>query len=127
MILEAAREQPQSEAKEAQITAILPMELVHPIIPHGTNAEIHDPEIGQARCDQQAPQTLWVAEMTLMDVEPTTFLIREEGLDLRPFFIQLHGSVQIIQIGDQIDRFLEWKLPEGKDADRAILFCGHPR
>ena len=48
MILKAAREQPQSQAKAAQITAILPMELVQPIIPQSTAAEIHNPEIGQA-------------------------------------------------------------------------------
>ena len=46
MILEASGQQPQSEAKETQIAAILPMPLAHPIIARGTDAEIDDPELG---------------------------------------------------------------------------------
>ncbi|MDQ2995842.1 MAG: hypothetical protein M3R61_02125 [Chloroflexota bacterium] len=62
-----------------------------------------------------------------MDLEPATFLIREERLDLRALFIVLHRRVQIIQIGDEIDRLLERQFPDREDADRAILLGGHPR
>ena len=65
--------------------------------------------------------------MTFMDVEPTTFLIRKERLDLGAVFVVLHGRVQIIQISDELDRFLELQFPERQDADRAILCGGHPR
>src|SRR5437762_720479 len=112
MILEAPRQQPQSEAKEAQIAAILPMQLAHPIIACGTDAEIDDPEIGQTRRDQQAAQALRVAEMAFMNLEPATFLIRKEGLDLRARLVVLHGCVQIREIGDEINRFLERQFPD---------------
>src|SRR5881409_1919240 len=79
MILEATRQQPQSQSKEAQITAVLTMEHSHPIRAHRTDAQIDDPQIGQARRDQQPTHSLRIAEMTFMDVEPATFLVRRRS------------------------------------------------
>src|SRR5215216_3427831 len=104
MILEAAGQQPQSETKEAQIAAILTMQLAHPIIPRGTDAEIHNPEIGQTRRDQQPPQARRLAQVTFMNLQSATFLIRKEALNLRTRLVVLYGRVQIIQIRHKIDR-----------------------
>src|SRR3954451_1068244 len=98
MIFEASGQQPQSEAKETQIAAILPMQLAHPISARGTDAQIDDPEIGQTRRDQQTAQALRVAQMTFVNLEPATFLIRKEGLDLWARLVVLHSRVQIREI-----------------------------
>ncbi len=47
-LLEAAREESQSEPKQAQVTAILPVQSFQPTIAYGTDPKIDDPEIGQA-------------------------------------------------------------------------------
>ncbi len=52
-VLEAAREQAQTQPKQAQVAPILPMQPFQPAVAHGTHAEIHQPQIGQARGDQQ--------------------------------------------------------------------------
>ena len=103
------------------------MQRAHPIIPRGTDAEIDDPELGSTRRAPQATPPLRVAEMTCMHLEPATFLIRKEGLDLRALWVVLHDRVQISEIRHEIDRFLERQRPDGQDADGAIRFGGHPR
>jgi hypothetical protein len=52
MIREAAGQQAQSETTQAEIAPVLPMEPFHPVIAHGTDTEVHDPEIRQARRNQ---------------------------------------------------------------------------
>src|SRR5262245_20492523 len=126
MILERAGQQPQAQAKQAQITAVLTMEYAHPIILHCTHAQIDNPHIGQARRDQQSRHSLGIAEMTFLDVKPATFLVREEGFDMWAFLVQLYSLVQIAHSRDQIERLLILFLPERQDAERAILQGGHP-
>src|SRR6266545_4924199 len=79
MILEGAGEQPQPQTKQAEITAILTVQPLHPLIGHGTDAQIDDPHIRQTGGDQQPTQPIGVAEMAFMDLKAATFQVREIG------------------------------------------------
>src|SRR5439155_26618670 len=98
-----------------------------PVLLCRTDPQIDEPEIGQARRDQQTRHSLRVAEMTFMDVEPTAFLVGEEGLNMFALFVELYGCIQIIEVGDQIERLIVLLLPERQECNRAILVGGHPR
>src|SRR3712207_1792316 len=102
------------------------MQPLHPVLPQRTDAEIDDPHIRQASRYQQPTQSLWVAQMALVDMEPTAFEVGEEGLDMRALFVPLEGSRKIGYIRDQVDRLFVCLLPDGQNADGAILFGGHP-
>src|SRR5690242_8619451 len=126
MILETACQQTQSQTEQAQVTAILTMEQLHPVLLCRTDPQIDEPEIGETRRDQQARQSLRVAEMAFMDVEPAAFLVGKEGLNMRALFVELHGGIQIIEIGDQVERLLVLLLPDRQQCDWAILVGSHP-
>src|SRR6266498_2212421 len=64
--------------------------------------------------------------MALVDLEPATFLVGEEGFDMRSLFVQLHGQIQIGHICDQIEWLLVGLLPERQETDGAILLGRHP-
>jgi hypothetical protein len=66
VVLEAARQQAQPQAKEAQVAPIPSMQLLEPAVTQGTHAEIDQPQIGQARGDQQAREPLRITEVTPM-------------------------------------------------------------
>src|SRR6266540_6156405 len=82
MILEGAGEQPQPQTKQAEITAVLTVQPLHPLIAHGTDAQIDDPQIRQAGSNQQPTEPGGVAEMAFMDLKAATFQVREKGLDM---------------------------------------------
>jgi len=126
MILEAASEQAQSQTKQAQITAILAVKPLHPIIPQRTHAQIDDPQIGQARRDQQTTEPFGVAQMAFVDMEPTTFLVGEEGFDMHSLFVHLQRHIQVAHSRDQIERLLVLLLPDSQNTDRTVLLSGHP-
>ncbi len=79
--LQAAGEQAQAQPKEAQVAAIWPMQPLEPAIAQRTNPEVHNPQIGQAGNDQQAGESLRVAEMALVEMKAATFLVGEEGFN----------------------------------------------
>ncbi len=72
-VLEAAREQPQTQPKEAEIAAILSMQPFEPPILQRTDTQIDEPEIGQTGCDQQPAEPFRVAEVTLVDMKAARF------------------------------------------------------
>src|SRR6266508_3910530 len=124
MILEGAGEQPQPQTKQAEITAVLTVQPLHPLIAHGTDAQIDDPQIRQAGSNQQPTEPGGVAEMAFMDLKAATFQVREKGLDMWAQFVQLQGQIEIRHIRDQIDRFLVLRLPDRQDADQTVLLGG---
>ncbi len=127
LVLEAACEEPQAESKQAQITAVLAVQPLQPAVAHGADAEIDDPEIGQAGGDQQAREPCGIAEMALVELEAATFLVGEKGLNMRAFAVQLQGLIQVSHIRHEIDRCGIGRLPDGQEADRPIGRAGHPR
>ena len=90
-------QQRQTEAEQAPIAAIRAMNDFYPIVSHSNAAQINDPQVGQASGDHQIAQALRVRQMTFVKEEPTAFLIREEGFDLKTFFVpvqRLHPAIR---------------------------------
>jgi hypothetical protein len=56
--------------------------------------------------------------MTVLNVEPPTFLVREKGFDMRAFFVLRDGLIQIAHIRDQIDRLLSLRAQIGEGANQ---------
>jgi hypothetical protein len=46
-------------------------------------AQIDHPDVSQASSYHELSQSVWVAEMAFVQVEPTTFLVREQSLDAK--------------------------------------------
>lgn len=126
LVLEAAREEPQAQPKEAQVAAILAMEVLHPAIAYSADAEIHDPEIGQARGNQQATEAGRIVQMALVQVKTATLLVREKGLDMRSFAIHLQGLIQVGDIRHELDRRIIHCLPDRQEANRPVVLSGDP-
>src|SRR3712207_2840406 len=126
-VLEAACEQTQAQPKEAEVTAIPPMQPLQPVVAQRTDAEVDQPQIRQTCGDQQACQALGLPEMALMQVEAATLLVRKERLDMCSFPIRRQCRFQVQHVRDQVERLLVGGLPDRQDADRAILRCRHPR
>ena len=95
-------------------------------ITHGDTAQVDDPQIGQASCDHQIAQALWIRQMTFMQKEPTAFLVGEEGFDLKTFFVPIDRLHRAIRNWSP-DRWDEQtRVPTGNHGDRAIAFFGEP-
>lgn len=58
----------------------------YPILSYGHAAQVDDPEVSQTRRNHQVVQAFWVRQVAFVKVEPTTFLVAEEGFDLGTFF-----------------------------------------
>src|SRR5262245_56296317 len=71
----------QAELKQTQITAISALQQRQPAILFSQPAQIHDPQVGQTRCQQQPRQPFWLREMAFVDLKAATFLIRKEGFN----------------------------------------------
>jgi len=78
VILEAAGQQPQPQTKQAQITAVLTVEPLHPILAHRTDAQVDDPHIRQAAGDQQPTEPFGVTQMAFVDMEAATRQVGEK-------------------------------------------------
>ncbi len=103
------------------------MELFEPALTHGTDAEIDDPEVGQARGNQQAREPGRITEMARVQVKATTFLIREKGLDVRSLAVVVQGMIHIAHIRHEVDRRIIGRVPDRQQADRPVSLAGHPR
>ncbi len=85
MLLETACKQPDAQPKQAEITPILPMEPSEPAVTQRAYPQIHQPQVRQARGDQQARQPLRVTQMAAVELEAAAFLVRKERFDMCPF------------------------------------------
>ena len=56
-----------------------PMDLLQPVVPEGADPQIHQPEVGQTRGDQQPTEACRVAEVALVQMEAPALLVGEEG------------------------------------------------
>jgi len=92
------------------------MQPFEPVMAQTTDAQIDDPEIGQARGNQQTTEACWIAQMARMQVKPATLLVREEGFNVRPFAIHVLCVVKISHIRHEIDRLGIRVLPHRQDA-----------
>jgi len=61
--------------------------------------------------------------MAFVDIETSTFLVREEGLDLETFFVPIASFGGQFEIGNQENGFLKTFLPPANDSHRAICLA----
>ena len=61
-----------------------------------------------------------------MKKEPTAFLVREKGFDLKTLFIPVQGFNGQFEIGHQIDWMSKPPFPSGDHRDRTIALFGKP-
>ena len=93
------------------------MDLAIPTVFQTDDAQIDDPDVGQAGGNHQA---FWITDMALVEMEATTFLVGKESFDPHLFAISEASFLHDGQIGDQIDGVLiAFPLPEN-DHDRSI-------
>ena len=67
-------------------------------------AQTNHPHVGQTRGDQQAAQTRWLSQVTLVDMKAATFLVREESLDAKAPPVKVSGPASSRQRSDQKKR-----------------------
>ena len=77
-------QQPQAQLKQAQIAAVLTVDLSRPILLMRHITQVEDPQIGEARGQHQAHHARRVAHMALGQLKPAAFLVGEEGFDMEP-------------------------------------------
>ena len=92
MFVQEMIEQTQAELKEAQVTTVSAMNDLDPIISFSNHTQIDDPDVGQTSSDQQASQTLWIGDVTFMQVEPSALLVGKEGFDAVPFGVPVTSA-----------------------------------
>jgi hypothetical protein len=73
-----------------------------PTIAFRQSPQIDDPDISQAGGHQQPSQPLGVAEVTVVKLELTTFLIGKEGLDTKAFLIKAACLLDQLNVCDQV-------------------------
>ena len=95
-------EQVQAEFEEAQVTAVRTVDDFDPIISLGNDAQVDNPDVGQASCNHQPSQTRWLRDVALMQVETAAFLIREQGFNAEPLFIPIAGLLRQFHVGNQV-------------------------
>ncbi|MCB0204484.1 MAG: hypothetical protein KDH89_06660, partial [Anaerolineae bacterium] len=66
-------EQIQTQLEEAQIAAISAMNDSAPAMEMSLDTEIDDPDVSQASGNQNSGNTLWVADMALVETKATAF------------------------------------------------------
>ena len=79
--------------------------MLDPILSQCHEAEIDDPQIGQASCDHQGAQAFRIRQMAFVEVKSAAFLVGEEGFDLKTFFVPITGFTGQFEIGHQKDGF----------------------
>ena len=102
MLIQEMLQQVQVELEQAQVTAAGAVYDLDAAVPLGNDAQIDDPEIGQAGCDNQAGQACGVRYVAFGQVEPSALLIGEEGFNANAlgvpvtrFFDQFHTCDQV--------------------------------
>jgi len=72
-----------------------------PIFSEGHQTQINDPQICQTRCNHQNAQTVWIGQMTFIEIKPTAFLIGEKGFNLKALFLPINCLIRQFEISDQ--------------------------
>ena len=83
IMVEQVVQQPQAELKQAQVTAVTPMNNWQPVVILRNRAQANDPQIRRAGGDQQPTDRLRIAQMAAVDLKTPAFLVRKEGFDPR--------------------------------------------
>lgn len=110
--------------EQAPVAAIYAMNDFYPIVTHCNAAQVDDPQVSQTSSDHQIAQTLRVRQVTFMKKEPTAFLVREEGFNLKTFFVPVNGLIRQFDIRHQINRMNNPPFPFSNHRDRTkALFC----
>lgn len=109
----------QPQLEQAQIAAVSPMDLsqrlgVRPCL----DTQVDDPDVGQTGCQQQPLEPLGGREMTLLQIEPATFLIREEGFDPKTAPIPAARFPHAGHVADQVERLIIAAAPPGNEQYR---------
>jgi len=86
----------------------------------GKSTQIDDPDVRQAGSNEDAGQACWVSNMTLVELEAATFLVREEGFNAHAFAIPVANLVGQSQIGDEKDRCWVGFVPPEHDGDGTV-------
>lgn len=74
-------EQIEAQLEQAQIAAISAMNDGAPTLEMSLDTEIDDPDVSQASGNQNSGNTLWIADMALVETKATAFLVGEEGFN----------------------------------------------
>src|SRR5919108_1718259 len=80
-------QQSQSELEQTEVTAVATMDNAVPAVVLTERPQINDPDVGQAGRHQHAREARGVYQMRCVEMEATTFLVREKGFDPKPFGI----------------------------------------
>src|SRR5512135_1390451 len=110
-------QKPQAYLKTTQIAPTLSMNDWHPVVGVRDVAQVDHPQIGKAGREHQTRDALGLAQVTLVHLKPSAFLVRKEGFNAHPLAIELTGRLDTRQIANQIDRFGVTLLPPSDDHD----------
>ena len=112
--------QAQTELEEAEIASVGAMNDLVPSMLHGVLPEVDDPEIGQTCGDQKSGQTHRVRKVTLVDMKPAAFLVREEGFYLKPLPVIAAGLLRRDHVRNEMDGLLAVFSPPSDGEHRSV-------
>ena len=81
MLVQEVLKQVQAELKEAEIAAVCAMDTLVPAVGDAAYAQVNHPDVGKTSSDQQTGQTLWLADMALVQSKAAALLVRKEGFN----------------------------------------------
>jgi hypothetical protein len=114
----------QAYLKATQIASVLPMNAGQPVVGVSDVTQVDDPQIGKTSGYHQMRDTLGIAQVALIDLKTSAFLVRKEGFNPHAFAIHLTGGFDTGEITDQIDQFRVSMIPPSNDHHRPLSGLG---
>ena len=124
MLVQKVLEQVQAELEETEIAAVCAMNELVPAVGNAEYAQVDHPNVGKTSGDQQTRQAFRVAEMALVELKATTFLVGEESFNPHAFFIVTARFFHQAKIGYQVKWLTMLLVPPDDNQDRAIGLLG---